>query len=468
MWIDNQLHPKNARFEVRNPATGACIGTAAHNDAADVALAVESAERGAASWAALKPSEREHALITAADGLTRHADHLINLIIDESGSTVSKARMEVAYSASMLRAAAGESRRLYGETIPHDRPSRLSLVIREPLGVVASISPFNAPLALLVKMCAFPLAAGNAVISKPSEETPLIALEFAGILAEAGLPSGAFNVVTGYGHDTGAALVTHRGVRGIAFTGSTPTGIKIGQLAMPTMKRLQLELGGKNALLVLRDFDPIEAAKIAAHGAFYHAGQICMSSARIIVERANADAFITALTREAEGLFLGDLRDERTAYGPLINPRALEKVERHVESARTGGAAILAGGRVQHGLTYAPTVILEPSRDSAVWTEETFGPVTSIALVDDADEAVRLANSTDYGLSAGILTRDIQRGLSAARAIRAGGVHVGMHSYQSEAMAPVGGYGLSGIGRSGGQYSTEHFTERKWISVELG
>lgn len=468
MWIDNNLHPKDAQFEVLNPATGVCIGTVAYNDAQDVDSAVESAERGFAAWSALKPSEREHILIKAADALTCRVDHFINIIIDESGSTISKARMEVLYSASMLRAAAGESRRLYGETIPHDRPSRLSLVIREPLGIVASISPFNAPLALLVKMCAFPLAAGNAVISKPSEETPLIALEFAKILAEAGLPDGVFNVVTGYGHDTGAALVSHRGVRGIAFTGSTGTGIKIGQLAMPTMKRLQLELGGKNALLVLRDFDPVQAAKIAIQGAFYHAGQICMSSARIIVERANAEAFINALTQEASTLFLGNLRDEQTVYGPLINARALEKVERHVHDARHSGATCLTGGRVVRGLTYAPTVMLEPSRESAVWTEETFGPVTSIALVDDVDEAVRLANSTDYGLSAGILTRGIQIGLKAARAIRAGGVHVGMHSYQSEAMAPVGGYGLSGIGRSGGQYSTEHFTERKWISVELG
>ncbi len=468
MWIDNQLLPANNHFEVLNPSTGDCIGTAAYNDAHDVDAAVESARRGFERWAALKPSEREHTLIKAADALMARADTLIDLIIDESGSTLSKARMEVTYSASMLRAAAGESRRLYGETIPHDRPSRLSLVIREPLGVVASISPFNAPLALLVKMCAFPLAAGNAVISKPSEETPLIALEFAKVLAEAGMPDGVFNMVTGYGHDTGAALVAHRGVRGIAFTGSTGTGIKIGQLAMPTMKRLQLELGGKNALLVLRDFDPIQAAKIAAQGAFYHAGQICMSSARIIVERANADAFIAALAAESESLFLGDLRDEQTAYGPLINAKALEKVERHVQSAIDSGATLLTGGRVIRGLTYAPTVILEPARDSAVWTEETFGPVASIALVDDADEAVRLANATDYGLSAGILTRDIQIGLKAARAIRAGGVHVGMHSYQSEAMAPVGGYGLSGIGRSGGQYSTDHFTERKWISVELG
>jgi len=468
VWIDNQLLPANNHFEVLNPSTGACIGTAAYNDAADVDAAVDSARRGFERWSALKPSEREHTLIKAADALMARADELINLIIDESGSTLSKARMEVTYSASMLRAAAGESRRLYGETIPHDRPSRLSLVIREPLGVVASISPFNAPLALLVKMCAFPLAAGNAVVSKPSEETPLIALEFAKILAEAGLPAGVFNVVTGYGHDVGASLVAHPGVRGIAFTGSTATGIKIGQLAMPTMKRLQLELGGKNALLVLRDFDPAQAASIAAQGAFYHAGQICMSSARIIVERANADAFITALVTEVEALFLGDLRDEQTAYGPLINARALEKVERHVHGALESGAKLLSGGRVIRGLTYAPTVILEPTRDSAVWTEETFGPVASIALVEDADEAVRLANATDYGLSAGILTRDIQIGLKAARAIRAGGVHVGMHSYQSEAMAPVGGYGLSGIGRSGGQYSTDHFTERKWISIELG
>jgi aldehyde dehydrogenase (NAD+) len=470
LWMDNQQHPAQdgRTFTVHNPQTGEVIGTAAYAGPADVDCAVQSAERGFADWATLRPSAREHTLLRAADLLDARANQLIPLLMAESGSTVRKARMEVTYSASMLRAAAGEARRLYGETIPHDTPERLSLVLREPLGVVASISPFNAPLALLVKMCAFPLAAGNAVISKPSELTPLIAVEFARLLAQAGLPAGAFNVLSGYGHDVGAALVEHPLIRGIAFTGSTAAGIRIGQMAMPTLKRLQLELGGKNALLVLRDFDPVQAAHIAVQGAFYHAGQICMSSARLIVERAIAPAFIEALAAAAEALHLGDLHDERTFYGPLISPQALDKVERHVEGACASGAQLLTGGYIVRRQTYAPTVLLHPALDSAVWCEETFGPVTSIVTVEDADEAVKLANASAYGLSAGILTRDIQIGLKAARAIRAGGVHIGMHSYQSEAMAPVGGYGLSGIGRSGGQYSTEHFTERKWVSIELG
>ncbi len=341
-------------------------------------------------------------------------------------------------------------------------------MLREPLGVVAAISPFNAPLVLLVKMVAFALAAGNTVIAKPSEETPLIAVELAKILHEAGFPPGVFNVLTGFGTECGAALVQHPGINGIAFTGSTAAGIRIVQQAAPHMHRMQMELGGKNPLLVLSDADPEEAAEIAAAGAFFHGGQICMSGARIIAEQPIARTLAEALARKANALHLGDLRDKRTAYGPLINRRALEKVHAHVDAALASGAELLAGGSVHSGLVYRPTVLWEPPRHSVVWCEETFGPVASVVAVADLEEAIALANDSNMGLSAGVLTNDLKRGMNAARRIRCGSVHVGMHSFQSDAMAPIGGYGLSGFGRSGGKYSVEHFTELKWISLELG
>jgi aldehyde dehydrogenase (NAD+) len=455
-------------FPVCNPENGEVIAHVPRAYAEDVNAAMLAASNAFPTWAGLPPSERERPLLRAADLVESHINELADLVIDESGSTITKATAEARYAAQLLRAAAGEARRLYGDTFPNDKPHRVSIVIREPLGVIAVISPFNAPLSLFAKMVVFALAAGNCVVAKPSEETPLIAVKFVEILHDAGLPVGVFNVITGYGYEAGKALTEHPDVNGIAFTGSTATGIAIGQAAMTTMKRLQLELGGKNPLLVLNDMDPVKAAEIAAVGAYTHGGQICMSSSRIIAERGIARSFADALTRKAKSLHLGDLRDPRTAYGPLINAKALEKVQRHVQAAIDGGAELLAGGAVHHGLTYQPTVLYAPPRDNIAWREETFGPVAYIVEADDLDEAIAIANESDYGLSAGILTNDLLRGMNAARRIRAGGVHVGMHSFQSDSLAPVGGYGMSGMGRSGGKYSTEHFTELKWINLELG
>jgi aldehyde dehydrogenase (NAD+) len=390
----------------------------------------------------------------------------LELLIDESGSCLTKARYEVNYTPRLLRAAAGEATRLYGETLPNESPTRMSFVIREPLGVVACFVPFNAPLALLAKMTAFPLAAGNSLVVKPSEETPLIALEYARILAQAGLPAGVLNVVNGYGHEIGAALLDDKRVRGVALTGSTATGQIIGAQAVKGMKRLQLELGGKNPLIILKDFDATQAADIAAQGIFTHAGQICMANSRILVEKEIAAEFCAAFTARAESLYLGDLRDERTFYGPLINQKALEKVERHVAEAVAQGAQLLTGGRVLDGLRYAPTVLLNPPPTSAAWCEETFAPLASVTVCSSLDEAIELANDSEYGLSAGVLTNDVKKAFTVARQIRAGSVHIGAHPFQSNALAPIGGYGMSGLGRSGGGYSVREFTEEKWISLE--
>jgi aldehyde dehydrogenase (NAD+) len=470
LFINGEEQPavSGATFAVYNPANGSVIAQAARGDASDADLAVQAARAAFPRWANLPAAERERLLLKTADAFELNQDRFLDLLIDESGSTISKARYEINYTPQLLRAAAGEARRLYGETMPHDRPTRLSFVIREPVGVVLAIVPFNAPLALLVKMVAFPLAAGNTLIVKPSEETPLVAIEFARLLREVGWPSGVFNVVTGYGHECGEALVNHAGVAGVALTGSTATGQRVGAAAITRMRALQLELGGKNPLIALADVDPTRAAAIAAEGVFYHAGQICMANARVLVERPIAEPFAAALAQRAESLKLGDLRDEATAYGPLINAAALRKVEQHVARAIAAGAKLLAGGTPHHGLVYRPTVLWNPPLDCEAWREETFGPVVSVVPVENMEDAISKANASHYGLSAAILTRDVQKAFTAARQLRCGSVHIGMHSFQSNALAPIGGYGLSGFGRSGGNYSVEAFTEQKWISVEVG
>jgi len=455
-------------FEVLDPSTCTVLGEAAQGSEADIDRAVASARQAQPRWWNLPPGDRERILLRCADHLEKHGEELIDTLLGESGSTLSKASFEVNYTPALLRAAAGEARRLYGETFLHDRPDRMSMVVREPVGVVGVISPFNAPLALLVKMVAFPLAAGNTVVAKPSEHTPLVAVHLAQLMHEAGLPSGVFNVVTGFGAETGKRLVEHPDVGGIAFTGSTAVGAIIGAEATRRMKRLQLELGGKNPVIVLADMDPAEAAAEVARGAFFHGGQICMSGSRVIVEASIMEAFTEALVAEAEALKLGDLRDPDTAYGPLICREAIERVDGQVQDSIQAGAQLATGGQVHSGWTYAPTVLVEPPRDSTVWQEETFGPVASVVAVDTLDEAIAAANETAYGLSAAVLTRNMPRALHAARRLRSGAVHLGMHSFQSNTMAPVGGVGASGIGRSGGHYSIEHFTEQKWISLDIG
>lgn len=455
-------------FEVLSPATEQVMGRAARARAADVDRAVVAARRGFHAWSALAPRERESALLRAADLLAVNGEQrYLDLLMDESGSVINKARYELHYTVDLLRTAAGEARRLYGDTFPNDNPARISMVFREPLGVVGIVSPYNAPLALLAKMTAFPLAAGNSVVIKPSEETPLIAVAFGKLLVEAGISPDAVNVLTGFGRECGAPLVDHPDVDAIALTGSTATGRIIGAAAMQRMKRVQLELGGKSALVVLKDFDPVEAAGIAVQGMFNHAGQICMANSRMVVEAPVYNEFCSAMKKACESLAIVEQRDTDSVYGPLINRGALEKVEGHLKDALERGAKLLTGGKVRTGLVFEPTVVLEPCRDSRVWRDESFGPVASIVRAQDLDEAIELANDSDYGLSAGVLTHNIRWGFKAARAIRSGAVHIGMHAFQSNAMAPVGGLGLSGMGRSGGHYSSEEFTELKWISVEL-
>ncbi|WP_371189358.1 aldehyde dehydrogenase [Thalassotalea maritima] len=455
-------------FDVVAPAEQTVIAKAARAGHADVNAAILVAHQGFTQWSLLAPNAREAALLKAADIIAQQGtERLLDILIDESGSTISKAKVEIAYSVDLLRTAAGEARRLYAETFPNDNPQRISMVIREPLGVVAVISPYNAPLALLCKMVAFPLAAGNAVVVKPSEQTPIIAIEFAKMLVEAGIPGEALNILTGFGEECGAPLVEHESIDAIAFTGSTEIGQRIGRNAIHRMVKMQLELGGKSAAIVMPDVDVNKAAEIVAQGIFTHAGQICMANSRVVVHKEIYADFISALHKQCETLCVGNLRDEQCVYGPLINQAAVDKVESHVADALAKGATLLTGGHVISGLVYAPTILLETPRTSLAWQEESFAPLLNIVCADNLEQAIEIANDCQFGLSASVLTTNIHWAMQAARGIKSGAVHVGMHAFQSNALAPIGGSKLSGIGRSGGAYSTQEFTDVKWVSIEV-
>ena len=464
---EEALSPSFQEWHIKRATDGEVIAKFAQSNPADVEPAVKAALAGFEQWQHFCPSEQEACFLEASSQVAKTSYDLRELIIDETGSTITKANFEVSYTAQLLRAAAGEVRRLYGETIPADKPNRRSQVIRQPLGVVGVISPFNAPLALLAKMTAFPVAAGNAVIIKPSEWASMVAWEFTRLLCKSGFPPGLINTLFGKGPEVGKVIVKNPQIDAITFTGSTSTGVAISHDASPHVKRLHLELGGNNAVIICSDFPLDLAARKTCYGAFFHGGQICMASRRVLVHEDIYEDFCNKLVHQAEKLTLGDLRNPKTAYGPLINDFAIQKVHKHMESALKSGGELFTGGELVGNRTLSPAVISQPSTDCEAWQEETFGPLCLVKSFGTKEEALELANQTSYGLSAGVMTYDLRLADYFSRNLKVGAVHIGSHSFHSEAMAPLGGEGHSGLGRSGGKYSIEAFVQQKWISTEM-
>jgi acyl-CoA reductase-like NAD-dependent aldehyde dehydrogenase len=468
LWIGGRyVAPGSGRyFDDRNPDDDSCIAHIAEATTADVAAAVEAAQAAFASYGRTLAAEREAWLSRAAGILERRSAEMVDILVAEVGSPIGKAQFEVQYAIGCLRAAAGAARRVTGQTLPSDAPGRFSMSVRQPLGVVAAISPFNVPLLKDAKLTATPLATGNTVVLLTSEEAPLVAHCLADIYREAGVPAGALNVVTGFGDKIGDALTTHPAVKAVMFTGSSRVGKHIGALCGERMKRVILELGGKSPMIVLADADLEKAVDAAAFGVFFYQGQACMAASRIYVERPVVEAFCAKLKARAESLGMGDLRDPGTWLGPIISERQRARVRRHIEDAVAKGATLLTGG-TWVGNRCRPTVLLGVQEGMTVCREETFGPVTSVYPVADAAEAMRRAKDTAYGLSAAIHTRDIDKALPMALDMNSGMVHINAPTIHDEPHVPFGGTGDSGFGREGTDIDIDTLTEWKWITVQL-
>jgi acyl-CoA reductase-like NAD-dependent aldehyde dehydrogenase len=465
-WIDG-----GHSFEDTDPYTGEVVAHVAAGGRAEAAQAVAAAAAAAPDWAQSLPGERQRIFLAAADILERRRDDVVSWLARETGCTFGFGMFQMGFVPGLLRQTAALPYAPVGQVIPSDHPGELAMGIRNPVGVVGAIAPWNAALILSARSIAAPLALGNTVVLKPSEWSPFSGgLLWGEIFAEAGLPAGVLNIVT---HAPGAAapigdeLCEHPAVRRINFTGSTATGRRLAEAAGRNLKRVLLELGGSNPLVVLADADLDYAVSAAAFGAYLHQGQICMSARRIIVERPIAEEFTSRLAEKAKGLKAGDPKEMDTIIGPLITSDAVELVKRRVDEAVAAGATVLAGGAMT-GPCYQATLVSGVPEDSELARLETFGPVAAVEVVDGADEAVDRANATSYGLSSGIITADPDRGLALARRIEAGIVHVNDQPVGDEPQMPFGGVKDSGFGRFGGQAVVDEFTDLRWITVAGG
>ena len=467
-WISGQPTSSDSgqHIDDLNPDDDSVYTRLAAGTQSDIDKAVNTAQAAFQTYSKTLASEREAILSRAAGLLEQHRQEFVDILIDEVGSPVGKAQFEVQYGIACLRAAAGVARQVRGETIPPDSPGRLSLSLRQPLGVIASIAPFNVPFLKHTKLSSTPLATGNTVVMLASEFASVTALRLAELYKEAGLPDGAFNVVTGLGADIGDSLTTHPLVRVVMFTGSGRVGQHIAELCAPRMKRVVLELGGKNPLIVLKDADIDAAVQAAAFGAFFFQGQACMASSRIYVERPVYDEFVGKFKAIADTLGMGDLRDPDTWLGPIISDRQRDRVRTHIEDARDKGATVVTGGE-WIGNRCRPTILTGVSEEMTVCREETFGPVTSVYPVDSPEDALENANDTNFGLSAAVFTRDIDKALTLALSIKSGMVHINAPTIADEPHVPFGGVGDSGFGREGTDIDIDTLTEWKWITVQL-
>ncbi|HEY5790898.1 MAG TPA: aldehyde dehydrogenase family protein [Gammaproteobacteria bacterium] len=454
-------------FEDRNPATGAVYAQVHFGGPGDMQRAVDAAEAARAAWGNTLANQREAILLKAADVLAGRIPEIADVLMDEAGSTFGKAMFESSFVVNLLRSAAGECRRIFGETMPSDSPGLLSLSIRRPLGVIGGIAPFNFPFLLATKKVAMALAAGNTFVLKPAEETSVTGLKIAEIFAAAGLPPGVLNVVPGRGEVVGPALVDDPRVRMITFTGSTAVGKLLAVRAAQQLKKITLELGGKSPLIILADADLDYAVDAACFGIFLHQGQVCMANSKVIVAQELFDEFCTRFVAKVATLQVGDPRDPHTVIGPLIRGEQCGFIDGHVEDAVAKGARLLCGGSAE-GAWYQPTVLAGVTPMMRVYAEESFGPVVSVIPVADHHEALRIANDTAYGLSSAVITNDLQKALELALNLEAGMVHVNDSTCYDEPHVPFGGVKESGLGREGGRWSMEEMTETKWVTVQMG
>ncbi|WP_422060738.1 aldehyde dehydrogenase [Sphingopyxis sp.] len=455
-------------FERTNPLTGAVASRAQAMPASDMPAVAARAAAAFPAWAATGPNARRALLMKAAAALEARGDDFVEAMTSEIGATRGWAMFNLNLAASMLREAAALTTQISGEVIPSDKPGCLAMALKEPVGVILGIAPWNAPIILGVRAIAVPLACGNCVILKGSELCPRTHGLIVDAFADAGFPEGVVNYVSNaqeQAADVVGALIDAPEIRRINFTGSTGVGRIIARRAADHLKPCILELGGKAPLIVLEDADLDEAVKAAAFGAFMNQGQICMSTERIILVDAIADAFCDRFAAKVATMPTGDPRQDGAPLGAVVDMRTVTHVNALIADALAKGAVLRSGGPAENVLMPA-TVIDRVSKGMAIYGDESFGPVVAIIRVRDEEDAVRVANDSDYGLSAAVFTRDAARGLAVARRIRSGICHVNGPTVHDEAQMPFGGVGASGYGRFGGKAGIDSFTELRWITIE--
>ena len=466
VYSDGWVEAAGGTAPVLSPATREEIAQIGVANADDVARACARAAEAQRAWAATNYIERAAVLRRAGQLWEQHAAEVGEWLVREAGSIPPKAGVETDTAAQECYEAAALASQPLGEIIPSAQP-RLSLARRLPVGVVGVISPFNFPLILAIRSVAPALALGNAVVLKPDARTAIAGgLAIARVFEEAGLPEGLLHVLPG-GVDAGEALVADPHVRVISFTGSTAAGRQVGEAAARHLQRAHLELGGNSALIVLDDADLDLAASAGAWGSFLHQGQICMTTGRHLVHQSLAERYVEKLAEKADHLPVGDPAKEQVALGPIIDERQRDKIHSLVTASVDAGARLAAGGRYE-GLFYRPTVLADVTQTTPAYAQEVFGPVAPVIAFADLDEAAALARDTEYGLSLGILSRDVMKAMALADRIPSGTVHINDQTVSDEAVAPFGGVGASGTGsRFGGPAANiEAFTETQWLTMQ--
>lgn len=453
-------------IEVTNPATGEVLGSVPNMGAAETRRAIEAAERAWPAWRSLLAKERATILRRWFELILENQEDLAQLMTLEQGKPLAESRGEVVYGASFIEWFAEEAKRVYGDTIPQHQPDKRIVVVKQPVGVVAAITPWNFPNAMITRKCAPALAAGCPVVIKPATQTPYSALALAELAERAGIPAGIVSIVTGSAREIGGEMTSSPIVRKLSFTGSTEVGKLLIQQCASTVKKVSMELGGNAPFLVFDDADLDAAVEGAMISKYRNTGQTCVCANRILVQDGVYDAFAAKLTEAVKALKVGPGQEDDVSQGPLIDQAALEKVEEHVADATAKGAKVVIGGaRHERGGTfYQPTVLTGVTTDMKVTREETFGPVAPLFRFKTEEEGLALANDTEFGLAAYFYARDIGRIWRVSEGLESGmvGINTGLISTE---VAPFGGVKESGIGREGSKYGIEEFLETKYLCM---